>query len=265
MQQTYGQGDSGRPRVTGRTRDLVVAFDRVIYGFSGRWLAAFNLFIALYLGVPFLAPVFMKAGWAAPARVIYSIYGSMCHQLGYRSWYLFGERSNYSRYVFQAYTGIDPDTYQGFVDSRAFEGNAQMGYKVALCERDVAIYAMMVLAGLIFSVPALRRQLKPLRWWLWILIGLVPIGLDGFWQLFTNYPYTSLLPFLSFLPYHESTAFWRTFTGALFGLANIWLAYPYFDQSMREARAELKVTLARVDAAAAKLHSGAAPRTTGGA
>ena len=259
MQQTHSEVDSGRPRVTGRARDVVVALDRVIYRFSGRWLGLFNLFLAVYLGVSFLAPLFMKAGWLAPARVIYAIYSSMCHQLGYRSWYLFGERPNYSRYVFQAYTTIDPDTYEGFLASRAFEGNGQMGYKVALCERDVAIYGMMLLAGLIFSVHAVRRKLQPLRWWMWILIGLVPIGLDGFWQLLTNYPYTSLLPFLHFLPYHESTPYWRSFTGALFGLANVWLAYPYFDQSMREARTELKVTLARVDAEAANLRSGAAP------
>jgi uncharacterized membrane protein len=259
MQQTPGQVDSGRPRVAGRTRDLVVALDRAIFAFSNHWLVAFNVFIAVYLGVPFLAPVFMKAGWVTPARVIYTIYSPMCHQLGYRSWYLFGERSNYSRYVFQAYTGIDPDTYDGFLASRAFEGNAQMGYKVALCERDVAIYGMMLLAGLIFSAPGLRQRLKPLRWWLWILIGLVPIGLDGFWQLFTNYPYITLLTFMKAFPYHESTAFLRSLTGALFGLANVWLAYPYFDQSMREAHDELKVKLARVDsrAAAAKFRAGA--------
>ncbi len=259
MQQTPGQVDSGRPRVTGRTRELVVALDRAIYGFSTHWLVAFNLFLAVYLGVPFLAPVFMKAGWTTPAQVIYTIYGSMCHQLGYRSWYLFGEHPNYPRYVFQADTGIEVDTYEGFLASRAFEGNAQMGYKVALCERDVAIYGMMLVAGVIFGAPRLRQRLKPLRWWLWILIGLVPIGVDGFWQLFTNYPYTTLLTFMQAFPYHESTAFLRSLTGALFGLANVWLAYPYFDQSMREAHDELKVKLARVDAraAAAKSRAGA--------
>jgi uncharacterized membrane protein len=257
MQPTPSQVDPGRPRATGRTRDVVVAIDRAIYAFSNHWLAAFNLFIAVYLAVPFMAPVFMKVGWVVPARVVYTIYSPMCHQLGYRSWYLFGERPNYSREVFQAYTGIDPDTYDGFVASRAFEGNAQLGFKVALCERDVAIYGMMLLAGLIFSAPGLRQRLKPMRWWLWILIGIVPIGLDGFWQLFTNYPYSTLLAFLKFVPYHESTPFWRSFTGALFGLANIWLAYPYFDESMREARDELKMKLARVDAAATKLRAGA--------
>jgi len=93
-----------------------------------------------------------------------------------------------------------------------------------------------------------RRRLQPMRWWMWFLVGIVPIGIDGFWQLFTTYPYNTLLQFLSFLPYHESSPLLRSVTGGLFGLANIWLAYPYFEASMREARDELKVKLGRIDA-----------------
>jgi uncharacterized membrane protein len=123
-----------------------------------------------------------------------------------------------------------------------------MGYKVAICERDVAIYSAMLLTGLVFGIPAVRRRLQPMRWWAWFLVGIVPIGIDGFWQLFTTYPYNTLLHFLSFLPYHESSPLLRTITGALFGLANICLAYPYFEASMREARDELKVKLGHLDA-----------------
>ena len=41
---------------------------------------------------------------------------------------------------------------------------------------------------------------------------------------------------------------WRW--SGLFGLANIWLAYPHFEASMREAHVELRVRLARVDSEA---------------
>jgi uncharacterized membrane protein len=252
MEQTPGNAERKGPKVTGRTRALVVALDRGIFVFARHWVLAFSLFLVVYAGVPFLAPVFMYVGWEAPARVIYAIYSPLCHQLGYRSYYLFGERPNYSRYVFAQDTGIDPDTYDGFIASRAFIGNKQMGYKVALCERDVAIYGVMVVGGLIFGLPGVRRRVKPMKWWAWILIGIVPIGLDGFWQLFTNYPYSTTFHFLTLLPYHESSPFWRSLTGGLFGLANIWLAYPYFEESMREARDELKIKLARVDAEAAQ-------------
>lgn len=250
MEQTPGYSERKGPKVSGRTRTVVVALDRGIFVFARHWVLAFSLFLAIYVGVPFLAPILMRVGWEMPARVIYTIYSPMCHQLAYRSYFLFGERPNYSRYVFEQYTGIDPDTYDGFVASRAFVGNAQMGFKVALCERDVAIYGSMLLAGLIFGIPAVRRRLKPMPWWAWILIGIMPCAIDGFWQLFTNYPYSTTFHFLSLLPYHESSPFWRSLTGSLFGLANVWLAYPYFEDSMREARDELKSKLARVDAEA---------------
>ncbi len=257
MESNLGERAPQGPKVTGWTRSVVIFLDRAIFSFARHWLLAFNLFLAAYVGVPFLAPVLMHAGLTLPAQVIYAVYSPMCHQLGYRSYFLFGELPNYPHAVFATYTGINPDSYDGFIASRAFVGNAQLGYKVALCERDVAIYGTMLLAGMVFGLPAVRRRLKPIPWWLWILVGLVPIGLDGFWQLFTNYPYTTMLSFLRALPYHESTPFWRSVTGGLFGLANVLLAFPYFEQSMVEARAELAPKLARVDAEAAA-HKGAA-------
>jgi uncharacterized membrane protein len=241
------------PKVTGLTRDIVIALDRGLFVFSRHWLLLFNLFILLYVGVPFLAPVFLRIGWQAPAQAIYTLYGPLCNQLGNHSWFLFGERSNYQSASFQAFTGIDPNTYAGLLAARAFVGNVQMGYKVAICERDVAIYGVMLLSGLIFGVPAVRRRLKPMPWWAWFLVGIVPMGIDGFWQMFTNFPYTTLVHFFSLLPYHESSLLDRSLTGGLFGLANAWLAYPYFEESMREAHAELKDKLARVDASAPKL------------
>jgi uncharacterized membrane protein len=245
------------PKVTGVTRQVVVALDRAIFGFSRHWLLAFNLLITLYVGVPFLAPVFMRIGWEVPARVVYAIYGPLCNQLAHHSWFLFGQQSYYQTAAFQAYTGIDPNTEAGLLAARAFVGNAQMGYKVAICERDVAIYGAILLFGVIYGIPPLRRRLRPMPAWAWFLVGIVPIGIDGFWQLFTTFPYSSIIHFLSFLPYHESSPLARTLTGGLFGLANFWLAYPYFEESMHDARDELKVKLARVDAQAPRYKTAA--------
>ena len=235
---------SGKKRVTGKTRDLVISLDRGILAFARHWLLAFNLFVFFYVGLPFLAPVLENAGLSGPARVIYVTYSPLCHQLGYRSLFLFGERVTYPRDVFQDYTGINPNDLLG---ARAFVGNARMGYKVALCERDVAIYGAILLGGMIFGLPFVRRRLKPLHWLGWILVGLAPIALDGFSQLFSNFPYNTL-PLLNLLPQRESTLFLRTLTGGLFGLANMWLAYPYVEESMRSVSEELETKLARVDA-----------------
>jgi uncharacterized membrane protein len=245
MEQLENAPPRKKVRVTGRTRDVVIALDRGILVFARHWAAFFNLFILTYVGLPFLAPVLMHAGFKTPAEMIYTAYSPMCHQLGYRSWFLFGERSAYPRDVFQDYTGINPDDLW---TARAFRGNERMGYKVAICERDVAIYGALFAGGVAYSLPFVRRRLKPMHWLAWMLIGIAPIAVDGFSQLFTQYPYDQL-PLFSLLPSRESTPLLRTLTGALFGLANVWLAYPYVEESMREVQRELEVKLARVDAA----------------
>ena len=95
----------------------------------------------------------------------------------------------------------------------------------------MAIYTAMFVFGLVYA--ATKRRLKPLHWTLWILIGMAPIALDGFSQLFSqmNWPFLA-----SILPYRESTPWLRVFTGALFGLATAWFAFPYMEESFSETR-----------------------------
>jgi uncharacterized membrane protein len=196
--------------------------DRMARWLSRHWLAAFNGFVGVYLGLAFLAPVLMKIGATAPARWIYTVYSATCHQLGFRSFFLFGEQLFYPRFEFQAVTGIDPNDIWA---SRAFIGDGLFGYKIALCERCVAIYGAILLAGIAFYF--LRGRIRPLHWMLWIVLGIIPIGLDGGTQLL------SYLPFFSF-PARESTPVLRVLTGVLFGLMSVWFAYPYMQESMDE-------------------------------
>ena len=102
---------------------------------------------------------------------------------------------------------------------------------MALCERDMGIYGAILLFGIVYSLTG--RRIKPLHWMLWILIGLGPIGLDGFSQLFSQMEWSWLA---SILPYRESTPFLRVLTGGLFGLTTAWFAYPYMEESMAETR-----------------------------
>jgi uncharacterized membrane protein len=231
----------GSAPVSGRARDIVIGLDRAILALARHWLVALVIFVTVFVGLPFLAPILMNANLPGPARAVYGMYGGLCHQLGYRSWYLFGEQAAYPRTVFQQYSGIDPDDIWA---SRAFVGNRQMGYKVAYCQRDIAIYGAIAVAGLVFMIPAVRERARPLPWLAYGLIGIAPIALDGFSQLFSQFPYNSLNVF-GWLPYRESTPELRTLTGGLFGLANAWLAFPYIRQSMAEIERELSAKLAR--------------------
>ena len=215
---------------------LVSGADKLSFWMSHHWLALVNLLFFLYIGLPFLAPVLMKVGASGPANVIYTAYSPLCHQLGFRSFYLFGEQPYYPRaaagvagaITFGQATGIDESD---LLAARAFRGNDQLGFKVAVCERDVAIYIAILLFGLLYGLTG--RRLKPLHWILWLAIGVAPIGLDGFSQLFSQLN----LPFLAtILPYRESTPFLRVLTGSLFGFFTAWFGLPYVEESMRETR-----------------------------
>jgi uncharacterized membrane protein len=145
------------------------------------------------------------------------------------------------------FKGIDVSTMNTsmILAAKAFPGNDQMGWKVAFCERDVAIYASIALFG--FAFAGLRRlnvKVPHLSFWAYVLFAIGPIALDGFSQLFANPPFNGFG--LAFYPIRESTPFLRTFTGALFGLGNAWLVFPYIDESMAETRilVESKLTKA---------------------
>ncbi|MBI3361739.1 MAG: DUF2085 domain-containing protein [Chloroflexi bacterium] len=231
-------------RVTGWQRSVVLSLDRAIAAFTHHWIAAFNLFFAAYVGLPFLAPVLMVAGLPRAAQGIYIVYAPLCHQLGYRSWFLFGEKPFYEAPEFQARTGIEPYSIEGRWQAKNFLGDAKMGYKVAFCERDVAIYGGILLAGLIFGV--LGPRVPKLHWLAFAIVGVVPIALDGFSQLLSQPP-VNLIPPFSWLPFRESTPFLRTLTGGLFGVMCAWLAYPYFEESMQVTRLEAEEKLKRVE------------------
>jgi uncharacterized membrane protein len=216
--------------------------DRAMHWMSRHYLAVVNLFMLLYFGLPLLAPVLMKAGAQVPANVIYALYKPLCHQFGFRSFFLFGEQAYYPLQeagingviTFEQATGFsDVHNPAGLsrLQARQFTGNETLGYKMALCERDMAIYGAILLFGIVYSLT--RRRIKPLHWMLWILIGMAPIGLDGFSQLFSQMEWSWLA---SILPYRESTPFLRVLTGGLFGFSTAWFAYPYMEESMSETR-----------------------------
>ncbi len=220
---------SAAPSKKERTRG--VRLNRGLLFFARHWLAIFNLIILLYVGLPFSAPVLMQAGAELPARIIYRVYRPMCHQLSFRSWFLFGQQAYYPLehagldvVSFEETTGIGTRDWR---EAQDFLGNDQLGYKVALCQRDIAIYLSILMSGLFFGL--VRRRIRPLPIWAWFLLGIVPIALDGGSQLISGLP-------LLRLPLRESVPALRTLSGALFGLMNVWLAYPYVEKTMQETR-----------------------------
>ncbi|UCC63275.1 MAG: DUF2085 domain-containing protein [Anaerolineae bacterium] len=217
---TPATDSAAQPQVSGPMRDFIIALDRLIFQFAKHWLLVFNLLLGLYAGLPVLAPALMASGMEGPARLIYTVYRPMCHQLPWRSFFLFGERPHYTEDYLISRVGKEP--LADLWTARSFYGTPELGYKLALCERDIATYGMMLLGGMLFGL--VRKRLKPLPWLVFLLL-LVPMAVDGG---------------LQFIGLWESTPLRRVITGGLFGAGAIWLAYPYFELGMQDIRRELR-------------------------
>ncbi len=241
---------------------------------SRHWLRVALILLGLYSGLPWVAPTLMQLGLEGPAHLVYFAYGPFCHQFAFRSFFLFGEQPEYPRAVsgtsltpYESYIASSPEFKQALANwigqpgrsyfqsveqfdpyvwsfelqfaSKDFFGDPRMGYKVAICERDISMYLAIFVGGLIYSIPVVRRRLRPVPIWLYVLLGLAPIGIDGVSQLL-SYP-----PF-SLWPPRETVPAFRVLTGALFGLMNAWLAFPYLELSFRDTRLALEAKLARL-------------------
>jgi len=205
--------DGSSQPVTGRTRDLVIGADKAIFKLATHWLALMNLFWGLYVGLPFLAPIFMNAGYELPAKAIYTLYRPACHQRPERSYFIGGSAFIHSPEEL-ASAGVDLDPFARDI------GNEQVGWKVAFCERDVAIYGTIFLTGLAYGL--VRTRLKGWRMrFRYFVLFLIPMGIDGTLQLFGFY---------------ESTWLRRSITGAIFGAGAVLFAYPYIEEGFADVR-----------------------------
>lgn len=157
---------------------------RIQLAVAGHWLLGLNALMGAYVGLAVFSPLLLMAGYEGFGRGIFEVYRFACHQEPERSFFI-------------------------------------GGYQMAFCQRDVAIYGTMFVAGLGFVL--VRGRLRPLTWWLYPIL-LIPIALDGGTQL---------------IGWRESTVELRVSTGALFGLANVWLLYPHIERGMREWKEEI--------------------------
>ena len=111
---------------------------RALYAFwwlLDHWVTVFLVGFGVFLILPFLAPVFMHAGWDKPAQLIYFIYSTQCHQMAQRSFFLFGPQPMYN--IAQLPIPVTGDSAADMLAFRAFIGNANRGWKVAWSDRMV--------------------------------------------------------------------------------------------------------------------------------
>ncbi|MDQ1300097.1 MAG: hypothetical protein QG637_14 [Chloroflexota bacterium] len=212
-----------RPPSGDRADRIAAAVDRLVGWLAHHWLALFNAVVAVFVGLPFVAPLLMTVGLTGPAQVIYLVYRPTCHQLPERSFFLFGAQGAYSVAELEAAGALPAGLNLLQREFLRWIGNEELGYKVAICERDVAIYGSILLGGLLYGVArarftarARRTPRLPVKGY---LISLIPMLVDGATQL---------------VGLRESSWLLRLVTGALFGLATVWLAYPYVEDAMQD-------------------------------
>ena len=142
------------------------------------WLLLINSVLGLFIGGAFLAPVLAYFGENPAASWLIHAYHGVCDQVPSHSYYLFG-------------------------------------HQICLCERCLAIYSTLLLAGLALAVlPRLWGKVRPLDWRLWLLL-ILPMAIDGLTQL---------------VGWRESDLLLRTLTGFLFGLGGAWFIYPRIEE-----------------------------------
>ena len=224
--------------VAKRTPSLSMSMDWLMTALGRHWLLVFNVMSGLFIGLTVVAPFLMALGLERPARLLYAAYAVNCHQLPQRSYFMFGPRGidTYSLQQVLAWGG-DP------ANLRAFVGNADVGFKMAMAHRNTAIFGTIFVAGLVYAL--LRRRLSALPWkWYPVLIG--PMAVDGLSHIVSEITglgfrstnvWAAWLTGRAFAPvFYTGTSVgslnWllRTLTGALLGLATVWLTYPLLNK-----------------------------------
>ncbi|HUS14617.1 MAG TPA: DUF2085 domain-containing protein [Chloroflexia bacterium] len=190
------------------------ALDRFGNGMGTHWLALANSILGVFSTLPWLAPIFARLGWWGIADPIYTLYMLFCHQLPERA------------------------------------GNL-LGYQVAYCYRNSAIYSTMFLTGLLYGAVRRRRPggslvglLRPMRWQIFVFL-LIPVAVDGLSHMLgyreTNAWFDTLtggrLGDFSVGDTLGTLNWWlRVVTGALFGYAVVRLAFPWIERAFDESR-----------------------------
>jgi len=239
-------------------RSWAIKANRLVFWFSRHWILAISFFLVLFVGLPWLAPLFMELGWNKAGRIIYLLYSTQCHQLPQRSFFLFGPRPMYALSQIQEVW----DNTNNPLILRQFIGNPQMGWKVAWSDRMVFMYTSLILWGLLFW--PVRKRAKPLSWWTFAIF-LLPMALDGFTHMISDFMagigsgFRYNNAWLASLTGHSLPAtfytgdalgsfnsWMRLISSLLFGLGVVWFIYPQLHSAFRDTARTIEVKFNKI-------------------
>ena len=156
-------------------------FERVLGFFHDHWLAVINTTLAVFIGIALVTPLAFALGLTGPASAVFDVFRVFCAQTPSHSFFI-------------------------------------AGYQTCLCSRCLAIYTSILLAGVAIVFLRKNRRLRAIPWYAWLL-GMVPMALDGFTQLFGL---------------RESNLALRLLTGAIFGITTAWFLLPQIEDAANQ-------------------------------
>jgi uncharacterized membrane protein len=249
------EGNKALSSPIGDRHSWTVRANRLVYWVSRHWLLVISLLIGIYVGLPWLAPLFMEVGWTGAGKAIYLLYATQCHQLPERSFFLFGPKPMYALNEIQA---AWQNTNNPLI-LRRFIGNPEMGWKVAWSDRMVSMYSTLIFWGGLFW--PLRQRVKPLPWWALVLF-LLPMTVDGITHMISDFTggigsgFRDSNAWLAPLTHHTLPATFyagdalgsfnswlRLTTGILFGLGVVWFIYPRLHRAFSDTASQIETKL----------------------
>lgn len=178
----------------------------------------------IYVLIPFLAPISYVKGNEFIGKGINDFYEFFCHQRVERSIFLFGTSSPIAFHSVgelkefgylpsepeEMYKGILPDYY-----GHDYVGDSEVGYKVPLCIRDLALYFSLAIMLTVLGILSKSSRLELLSWKHIYLLGVLlslPMVLDGIVQTILELAMVVNVPaeYINSIPK-------RVVTGVLFG------------------------------------------------
>jgi uncharacterized membrane protein/glutaredoxin len=183
--------------------------DRVARYIGRHWLMLVSIVLGVFVGLAWLVPVFAALGWWDVANPLYTAYALTCHQLPERA-------------------------------------GTVLGYQVAFCFRNTALYGGAFFFGLLYGaaqrgrLPGLGWLKTPIPWWGAVLLVL-PMAVDGTTHLLglrEDMMDMSDPTFGAFFIGSQplSLNWWlRIITGLLAALGAVWFAYPRMERAVEES------------------------------
>jgi uncharacterized membrane protein/glutaredoxin len=186
--------------------------DRVAGFIARHWLSFICITLGIFVGIAWSSAIFAALGWWDVANVIYTAYALTCHQLPERA-------------------------------------GSILGYQVAFCFRNTALYAGLLMFGMMYglardrNVPFLRRLRTPIPWWALVLL-LLPMFLDGVTHMFgmrDSMADMAMEPEFGsfFIGSQVGSLNWllRVVTALMAALGAAWFAFPRMDGTLRQSEA----------------------------